>query len=122
MAGQDKRINDLAPLPGADVANNDVMPIVDQSAFATKKITFSDLKTEFSKDSQPKLPAGIDGQVLSLQGGLPVWIDFTAEGPVIYIGPSNVDNSWRFILTVNGLELQVRKLGVWLKRGGWSND
>src|SRR5690554_506156 len=53
MAGQDKRINDLNPLSGADVANSDVMPIVDQSAFETKKINFQDLKSRITEGSAP---------------------------------------------------------------------
>ena len=121
MAGQDKRINDLPVIEGAEVSGADVLPIVDQSAFTTKKITFSELKQQITKDSQEKLPNGTDGQVLSWQGGEPVWIDFTPEGMTLNIGPSDQDNSWRFTLTVNGLELQVRRMGVWEKRGAWSN-
>ena len=34
---------------------------------------------------------------------------------------SGEDGSWRFILTADGLELQVRVAGVWEKRGGWKN-
>lgn len=118
---QNKRINDLPVIEGADVSGVDVLPIVDQSAFTTKKILFSELKQQITKDSQGKLPSGTDGQVLSWQSGEPVWIDFTPEGMTLNIGPSDQDNSWRFTLTGNGLELQVRRMGVWEKRGAWSN-
>lgn len=122
MAGQDKRIRDLPPLPGADVTSNDVMPIVDISAFETKKITFNDLKQEIIKDTQEKLPEGADGKVLSWASGQPVWIDFTPSGPILNIGDPNTDGSWRFTVTPTGLVIQVRLLGVWEKRGQWSKD
>src|SRR5690606_10630221 len=116
------RIRDLPPLTGADVTSNDVMPIVDISAFETKKITFNDLKQEIIKDTQEKLPEGADGKVLSWASGQPVWIDFTSSGPILNIGDPNIEGSWRFTVTPTGLVIQVRLLAVWEKRGQWSKD
>jgi hypothetical protein len=41
----DKRISDLTALTGANVADTDLLPIVDTSATETKKITFAEFKT-----------------------------------------------------------------------------
>jgi hypothetical protein len=41
----DKRISDLTALTGANVADTDLLPIVDTSATETKKITFGEFKT-----------------------------------------------------------------------------
>jgi len=41
----DKRISDLTALTGANVADTDLLPIVDTSAAETKKITFAEFKT-----------------------------------------------------------------------------
>jgi hypothetical protein len=41
----DKKISDLTALTGANVADTDLLPIVDTSATETKKITFAEFKT-----------------------------------------------------------------------------
>jgi hypothetical protein len=41
----DKKISDLTALTGANVADTDLLPIVDTSATETKKITFGEFKT-----------------------------------------------------------------------------
>ena len=41
----DKKISELTTLLAADVASNDVLPIVDSTASETKKITAGDLRT-----------------------------------------------------------------------------
>ena len=75
MAGQNLRIRDLPTITGPEIEGPDVLPIVDINGFTTKKVSFTDLKTEVTKDSQPKLPVGASGEILSLDGsGNPVWI------------------------------------------------
>jgi hypothetical protein len=41
----DKKISELTALTGANVADTDLLPIVDTSATETKKITFGEFKT-----------------------------------------------------------------------------
>lgn len=55
MAGT--KISDLTALAGADVAATDVLPIVDTSAVATKKITAPELKAYMSNSPTLVTPA-----------------------------------------------------------------
>jgi hypothetical protein len=41
----DKKISELTALTGANVADTDLLPIVDTSATETKKITFGEFKS-----------------------------------------------------------------------------
>ena len=71
---------------------------------------------------QDLLPTPVEGRVLGFESGAYQWKEVPVSGSDLYIGPADQDNSWRIILTTEGIELQVRKSGIWQKRGAWSND
>lgn len=64
----DKKISELTTLLAADVATNDVLPIVDSSAIQTKKLTAGDLRTFI-------LPDGDKGNITVSASGATWTID-----------------------------------------------
>jgi hypothetical protein len=88
----DKRISDLTALTGANVADTDLLPIVDTSATETKKITFGEFKTAL--DTATGF-VRITGDTMT--GALDVQSTITADGltdlPYGYLQP-NCGHFW----------------------------
>jgi hypothetical protein len=105
----DKRISDLTALTGANVADADLLPIVDTSATETKKITFGEFKTaldtatgfvritgdtmtgnlSFGDNNKAIFGAGSDLQIFSEGSGGNSFINETGNGS-LYINASNL--------------------------------
>jgi hypothetical protein len=105
----DKKISDLTALTGANVADTDLLPIVDTSATETKKITFGEFKTaldtatgfvritgdtmtgnlSFGDNNKAIFGAGSDLQIFSEGSGGNSFINETGNGS-LYINASNL--------------------------------
>jgi hypothetical protein len=105
----DKKISDLTALTGANVADTDLLPIVDTSATETKKITFGEFKTaldtstgfvritgdtmtgnlSFGNNNKAIFGAGSDLQIFSEGSGGNSFINETGNGS-LYINASNL--------------------------------
>jgi hypothetical protein len=105
----DQKISDLTALTGANVADTDLLPIVDTSATETKKITFGEFKTaldtatgfvritgdtmtgnlSFGDNNKAIFGAGSDLQIFSEGSGGNSFINETGNGS-LYINASNL--------------------------------
>ena len=93
----DKKISDLTALTGANVADADLLPIVDTSATETKKITFAEFKTAldtatgFVRITGDTMTGALDVQSTITATGTSVFASLDISGDIDVDGTTNLD-------------------------------